>query len=401
MALTGRMRDFGISEILQLIGHQKKSGVLEVRDKTRKVEIMFDQGGIVNATIEPGEDRYDLGAMLVRSGLISPSQMEMARKEQQQSLEPLEQILVKSKALESKELQSMVRLCHLEIINSLFLWKDGNYSFEAGSVSYPQQWVRPISSEGVLMDGYRIKDEWPLIEKVIPQTRVILESTGEDGPGITREAQKVLRLIDGSRTAEDLVFLSRMGTFETLKLIKELIDKGNVRIAGEVEGPVLRDAQAITLQAAAGVILALGLLTVVMGIKGTLERTRNPDVADPGVAASESLKAMYLEDRVGTALDIYALKKGRYPESLAGLLQSGPIEEKDFETAWGKLEYRVERDMNSCRLSLPGAVSPKPEVREPEAGSVPEAGSPKPEVREPEAGDDTGTVNGDNQTNNP
>jgi hypothetical protein len=190
MALTGRMRDFGISEILQLIGHQKKSGTLLVTDKSRKVEILFDQGNIVSARHEPVKDDFDLGATLVRAGLVPREQMAAAKKEQGETLKPLQQILLNSNAVLLDDLRAMSTLSHLETIYSLFLWKDGDYSFEQGPITYPQQWTEPISSEQVLMDGYRMLDEWPGILEKVGSTESVygaladpVHSEAQAGPG--------------------------------------------------------------------------------------------------------------------------------------------------------------------------------------------------------------------------
>ncbi len=358
MALTGRMRDFGISEILQLIGQQKKSGVLTVSDKSRKVDILFDQGNIVGASHEPPSAEFDLGRMLVHSGMITGSQLEAARQEQKQTLKPLEQVLLNSKALGLSELKAMVTLSHLEIINSLFLWKDGDYSFEAGPVTYPQQWTESISSEEVLMDGYRIKDEWPLLEEVVPDKRAVLErAPGPYESKLSREQEKILRLIDGDRTAQDVIFLAKQGTFDTLKVIRELVEGGRVTVAGAVSGPAQRNLSAVFLWAAAALVIMAGLLSTGAGIKESAEMLLTPDLSDPATFAGEALAALHREERVGSYLSLHALMIGGYPSSLDELAEWGGLDMEEFETAWGRFEYQVDPAGRTCELSVPGEVS--------------------------------------------
>jgi hypothetical protein len=362
MALTGSMRDFGISEILQLIGHQKKSGMLLVTDKNHKVEILFDQGNIVAAKHQPPRDDFDLGTALVRAGLVPRPQMQAAKKEQTETLKPLEQILINAGAVEHNDLTAMAKLMHLEIIYSLFLWKDGDYSFDQGPVSYPQQWTDPISSEHVLMDGYRIKDEWPLIEKAIPNTSAVPEKVaGEFGAGdrLNEEQRKVFDLIDGKRTAQDIVFLSRMGKFDTFKLLKELIENGRVRIAGTVAGPARRDSNAVMFRAAVGAVLALGVIALLTGLWRNLDRMLFPDLSSPGLRAREALWAWYKVDRLSNALTMFAAMKGGYPESLNRLVQDGEVSGSALETGFGKVEYSVAEGGRSCTVTVPGFQSAK------------------------------------------
>jgi len=49
VALHGNLQDFGIGEVFQLIGQQRKTGVLEVRGEQGEVELRFDSGGVVAA----------------------------------------------------------------------------------------------------------------------------------------------------------------------------------------------------------------------------------------------------------------------------------------------------------------------------------------------------------------
>ena len=44
MALTGTLKDFGIAEILQLIGQQSKSGVLHLKNKADEIHVVDGTG---------------------------------------------------------------------------------------------------------------------------------------------------------------------------------------------------------------------------------------------------------------------------------------------------------------------------------------------------------------------
>ena len=65
MALAGTLKDFGIADILQLIGQQQKTGVLHLRSKDQEVKVGFKDGAIVSAesaTEEEGPLRHHAGA---------------------------------------------------------------------------------------------------------------------------------------------------------------------------------------------------------------------------------------------------------------------------------------------------------------------------------------------------
>jgi len=360
MALTGSMRDFGVSEIFQLIGHQKKSGVLTITDKKREVEIHFDHGAIVSAKHSPHDDLYDLASTLDRSGLVEANQARAAKAESQQTLKPLPEILLGANAIEPEELKRTITLVHQEIIYSLFLWKHGDYSFDQGAVNYIDKWTEPIASEGVLMDGYRIKDEWPLIEEALPDPEAGLDRADTElGPDekLGSEQQKVYDLIDGARTAMDVVFLSRMGMFETLKVVRELIEHDLVEVERRA-GVEARDTKTMTLGLVTGLIVIIGFGMVALGVWRSLDRALQPDLDRPGARAREALWAMYRCDRVKSALTVHASVHGAYPDSLESMVETGELPEDAVRTPWGPIEYEVSKDKASCRVSVPGVGRP-------------------------------------------
>ena len=356
MALTGSMRDFGISEILQLIGHQKKSGTLEVKDSSRRVLALFDQGDIVSVVHDPFVEAFDLGTMLVRSGLLSPDQLAASQKQSRETLEPLEQILLKSEAVSLSELKKMGTLSRLEVMFSLFLWRDGDYSFEAGPVNYPHQWTDPISSEQVLMDGYRIKDEWPLLERKVPSLKLRLsKSSGEFSPQdkLDADERKIYGLVDGERSVEDIIFLSRMGSFEALKVIADLLDQGRIELSDRVEEGPVKDFRATLLRVAAAAALAAGLLAVAFGAFESGSRMFVPE-SGPEPAVREHLIRMYEGDRVRSALVFYAARTGRFPDRLEQIAGQGMLSSRRLKSLSRDFDYQSLEEGRSFRLTAAG-----------------------------------------------
>ncbi|MGQ0504637.1 MAG: DUF4388 domain-containing protein, partial [Myxococcaceae bacterium] len=75
MALQGTLKDFGIADILQLIGQQQKNGVLHLRSKDQEVHIGFKEGNIIKAESVTRKKKELLGNMLVRAELITDQQL--------------------------------------------------------------------------------------------------------------------------------------------------------------------------------------------------------------------------------------------------------------------------------------------------------------------------------------
>src|SRR6478736_9919766 len=127
MALSGTLKDFGIADILQLIGHQQKTGSLLLKNGREEVEVSFAEGNVVFAADKHRKSNSFLGTMLVRAEVVSEAQLEEALGQQQRSLKRLGDILVEMGALSQPQLAQIARLQTTETLYKLFRWKSGTY----------------------------------------------------------------------------------------------------------------------------------------------------------------------------------------------------------------------------------------------------------------------------------
>jgi hypothetical protein len=71
MALVGTIKDFGLADILQLIGLQRKSGLLTLEHGADRVTVKFLEGAVVGAETSARNLEELLGSVLVRTGRIT------------------------------------------------------------------------------------------------------------------------------------------------------------------------------------------------------------------------------------------------------------------------------------------------------------------------------------------
>src|SRR6266446_6962915 len=129
MALSGTLKDFGIADILQLIGHQTKTGRLTLKTGTDEVEVFFVDGNVVFASEKSRDSRDLLGSLLLRAELVSKERLDDALAIQQRTLKRLGDILVDNASVTHAQLAQMMRLQTTETLYKLFSWKNGSYEF--------------------------------------------------------------------------------------------------------------------------------------------------------------------------------------------------------------------------------------------------------------------------------
>ena len=71
MALSGTLKDFGIADILQLIGQQTKTGKLRLTTGSDEVEIAFVTGNVVFASEKKRDKANLLGNLLIRAEMLT------------------------------------------------------------------------------------------------------------------------------------------------------------------------------------------------------------------------------------------------------------------------------------------------------------------------------------------
>ena len=78
MALEGTIKDFGLPDIFQLIGLQRKTGVLALNNGQESVTVTFENGMVVMADSSAKRLEDRLGNVLVKQGKLSRDKLEDA-----------------------------------------------------------------------------------------------------------------------------------------------------------------------------------------------------------------------------------------------------------------------------------------------------------------------------------
>jgi tetratricopeptide (TPR) repeat protein len=229
MAIEGSLADVGLADICQLLSLARKTGCLTITDRSNFGYVYFDKGRVVYASVLNRPDR--LGDLLLKAGAVSGEALSRALEEQGREGEKrLGEILVDSGALSQEELEKWIVVQIEEAVFHLFTWNTGFFHFNPDErPSEEQVFLVSLSVDGLLMEGARRVDEWSQIEKKIPSLDLIFR-IGRDplseGVSLSRTQERLLPLLDGSRTVRDLARDAGLVEFETGKAVFELIQGG-------------------------------------------------------------------------------------------------------------------------------------------------------------------------------
>lgn len=368
MALKGTLKDFGIADILQLIGQQQKTGTLQLKTKVQEVFIGFNNGFIVKAESATRKKKDLIGAMLVRAELISEAQLETALETQKRTLKRLGDVLVSTKLVSAERFKQMVQLQITETLYGLFLWKSGTYAFTNGDLEV-EDGVSPLRAENVLMEGFRMVDEWPQIKKTITgytmtfervralpapvKQEVDLDDAFDDAfaekkkdenkgefKSIGDSERTIFELIRPDRDARKLIDLGRLGEFETAKALCNLVNLQYVR-ALYPEGQAPADDGSTWMSRVSRRAAQVAVTAVILGFLAWIGSHLSWDTlsgSDKGTTFSDPAAQRFIsrnqESRISAALEVYRLEKGALPESLGALVDAQLLTAQDVRYPW-------------------------------------------------------------------
>lgn len=281
MALEGSIQDFGLPDIIQFLRQQNKTGVLTIEGPNSWTKISFEGGMIVSVTTSETQEADWIGKRLIRSERITEARFKEAIKHKHKAQGKIETALVETGLVSRQELTSLLDLQIKETLFALFRLSEGRYRFEAVPVSYNQEYVTPIDAEFVLLEGMRQLDEWPLIEKEIPNQKIIFDKNpnalgkvkvkglveraldeellkgkpAEEGFTITSEEKAVYNLVDGQRDLKKLIDMAQIGEFYTCKALTNLLSLGLIIKREEFSAPEKKPATAQSLPRVAPTLL--------------------------------------------------------------------------------------------------------------------------------------------------
>ena len=371
MALKGTLKDFGIADILQLIGQQGKTGTLHLKASHQEVHIHFKDGAIVRAESSTRNKKDLIGTMLLRAQLITEGQLQSALENQKRTLQRLGDVLVGMNAISFDKFKQMVQLQTTETLFKLFTWKTGSYGFEQTDVEADPTFA-PLRAESVLMEGFRMVDEWPVVKKKITSYEMTFEKLKELPPAppqanefdaaledafdekdkkdirggefqsVGEQERRVYGLAVPGRTVRQLIDLSCLGEFDTCKALCNLVNLDYLRAVAAAEHSMELDRDDTFLERSFAVLgrVVVGLLMVAalgfLALKADLGALKLGQASastysDP--AAQRFISRQQLT-RIESALALYRLEKGELPAELGALVEAGLLKADDLRYPW-------------------------------------------------------------------
>ena len=366
MALEGTIRDFGLPDIFQLIGLQRKTGILTLKNEKDQVTVAFENGMVVAADSSSKRLEDRLGNVLVKQGKLTKERLDDALSTQKATLQRLGHVLVTQNAITDKDLKEAITVQISQLVFKVFRWRDGEYHFApTDTVDYDRENFAPMSADFILMEGIRMVDEWPIIEKKIPSMDIVFKTAVDPGTievaaagaeagevkhsaasasnkiRLSRDEERVFRKVDGVRTVQGIVDSSGLSEFDTCRILFDLLNRNLISTVGRGAKVAEASRREAVVSSTPGYVLAAA--AVLLALAGISTRAGTPFAV---VGLSPYLQSSYdriLEgtrfnrlERLDRGVLAYHHSQGTTPSTLEEVASRGLVDRSYLKDPWAR-----------------------------------------------------------------
>jgi hypothetical protein len=281
-----------------------------------------------------------LGERLVKTGVISRDDLFNVLRSQKKSGRFLGEIIVEGGVAEEQAVLNALYTQIHELIYEVFRLELGKFEFKPiPAAEFPRLSVQ-LNADEVMLNILKMVDEWPEIEKRVPPPTMILQrakTLEEHGITLSEDHDAVYRLVDGTRSVQEIVEVSLLGKFATLEILASLLEGGDIKEvsikraeAPVSTGPAFQVVKQRPAYVGYGVGLGIFLVLLVISLLqfnfGFLWGSPRGEMSSP-----QGYIEKVRQERVEWGKEIFLLERGKYPDTLKELVDAGILTEKDLK----------------------------------------------------------------------
>jgi hypothetical protein len=234
MALKGNLRDFTITQLLNLINLARKSGTLIVESTNDTAKVSFRDGKLTFA--EMGKEDNSLATILYKANKFSLSQYRTLKaRAGHMGDKELGLLLINAGYVTRQDVLATLQNHFISVINRLFTWVEGFFQFENGLMPEDNKIVARIDLENIIIEGSRRLREWEQLQDEIPNLDMALKFTDRPGTNLRNvnlsvQEWKVVSYINPKNSIRQIGKATQMNDLEIRRIIYGLLQAGLVEL---------------------------------------------------------------------------------------------------------------------------------------------------------------------------
>lgn len=224
LALQGNLGVFRLPEVLTFLGSTRKTGLLTVSSDGKQAQLYFDQGALIHAG--SNQEAFRLAAILLRKKKITREQWQPIDDLMTREGGRFGELAVKHGLLTEAQVRDFLKIQVSEIVYDCFVWRSGSFAF-SDTAELPSHAITiAVDLSNLIMEGARRIEEWEECVRLLPDASAVFRvvaSPKDDKITLSAGEWRILFMINGQRTLEQLVHDSEDGALSVYRIVYGLL----------------------------------------------------------------------------------------------------------------------------------------------------------------------------------
>ncbi len=241
MALKGNLRDFTITQLLNLINLARKTGTLIVEGSNETAWVSFRDGKLAFAQMS--KDENNLAYILYKANKFSSAQYQTLKaRAGEMGDKELGLLLINGGYITREDVMASLQNHFINIVNRLFTWVEGFFRFENGALPEEDKIITRIDLENIIIEGSRRLREWEQLQDELPNLDMALKFTDRPGTNLQKvnlsvQEWKVVSYINPKNSMRQIAKATKMNDVEIRRIVYSLLQAGLVEIIRPADMP--------------------------------------------------------------------------------------------------------------------------------------------------------------------
>lgn len=234
MALRGNLRDFTVTQLLNLINLANKTGTLVVEGPGETVRISFRDGKLAYAQM--GQEDNRLAAVLHRANRLTTGQLRVIQlRASNLSDKELGLMLINANYMTQEDVLNALQAYFTDIVRRMFTWVEGTFHFDNELLPPEDRINVRLDLENLIIEGARQLREQEQLQDEIPSLEMCLRFTERPGANLQKmnlsvEEWRVVSYINPRNTIQQIAAACKMSEMEIRRIVYGLIQAGLVEV---------------------------------------------------------------------------------------------------------------------------------------------------------------------------
>jgi hypothetical protein len=229
MALRGNLRDFTVTQLLNLINLASKTGTLVVDGSSEQAYVSFREGKLAYARI--GKDDGSLAAVLHKANKINVNQYRaIADRAGQMTDKELGLLLINAGYVTQDDILLNLQYYFTDVVRRLFTWVEGVFRFENDMLPPDDRINVRLDLENIIIEGSRQLRELEQLQDEIPSLDMALKFTERPltNVNLSVDEWKVVKFVDPKNSMRQIASTNKLTEIEVRRIVYGLLQAGLV-----------------------------------------------------------------------------------------------------------------------------------------------------------------------------